>query len=537
MTQEQPTSIELHAVPEDIVSAYSFVENLLEEKLISQEIASDTLQVIEALLQSIIDQEFDEDTVLNISSQKTLGDITITIGFEGKIFSPFDDSGEMSLEGRILQAYDDKIDYSYRLGYNTISISVRRRYRQAIIFNTLGALAAIVVYGVLQGLALHDSDTTKTILSEYIQPIEVLIANAVLMVGTPVTFFSLLKNLTDTYIVAKRDSKVRHLQLLSLITSVGATLLALGFGLFLSLFIQGEDGVYAIRSGTGLSQTFSDVVTGLVPSNIFEPFETISPFPLIAVALLVTYAFCSIGKYFDTMKTAIDACYALFSRMLRVVMATLPFFCFIALLDLLIREGFIIFAYFLGSSCIVILGLGILLATYLIRLRTKGIRAIPFLKKLRPLLIENVKINSAIEATPFNIRYCSRNLGMSRKHLENTLPVLAQINLDGNCFIIMLVTMLFIHASGTPVTWLNIGMIALLVLVLSFGAPNQPGSILIGILIITTYLNTYDMLTTAIFAEALFGILQNLSNIFGDIVNAVIEEKDITKIKNSLAAN
>ena len=78
----------------------------------------------------------------------------------------------------------------------------------------------------------------------------------------------------------------------------------------------------------GKTPSFSELIESLVPDSIFEPFETIMPVPLIIVAMIVTYAFCTVGKYFDQMKKAIDACYTLFSRMLQVVMYAFPFFCF-----------------------------------------------------------------------------------------------------------------------------------------------------------------------------------------------------------------
>ena len=65
---------------------------------------------------------------------------------------------------------------------------------------------------------------------------------------------------------------------------------------------------------------------------------------------------------------------------------------------------------------------------------------------------------------------------------------------------------------------------------LSLGAPNQPGSILIGTLIVTMYLNSYDMLCAAICSEAFLGSAQNIVNVIGDIVAAAIED-ETTKSK------
>ena len=115
--------------------------------------------------------------------------------------------------------------------------------------------------------------------------------------------------------------------------------------------------------------------------------------------------------------------------------------------------------------------------------------------------------------------------GIRRSALEDTMPVLAQTNLDGNCFIIMAITMLLIASSGATLPWWNYLLLAVLVFFLSLGAPNQPGSILIGVLIIINYLEIPQMLPVAIYCEVFLGTAQNLVNVTGDIVMTVIENR------------
>ena len=56
--------------------------------------------------------------------------------------------------------------------------------------------------------------------AQFIFPLVKLFANAMLMIGAPVTFFSLLKNFTDIYIISARNSAGRRLQVKTIITSV-----------------------------------------------------------------------------------------------------------------------------------------------------------------------------------------------------------------------------------------------------------------------------------------------------------------------------
>ena len=109
------------------------------------------------------------------------------------------------------------------------------------------------------------------------------------------------------------------------------------------------------------------------------------------------------------------------------------------------------------------------------------------------------------------------------------MPVLAEINLDGNCFLVMLIALVFLFMTGTDFAWFDLAVLGALVLLLSFGAPNQPGSILIGTLIVTAYLHSYDLVCVAIYLEAFAGTAQNMINVIGDIVMSAIEAESSTR--------
>jgi Na+/H+-dicarboxylate symporter len=228
-----------------------------------------------------------------------------------------------------------------------------------------------------------------------------------------------------------------------------------------------------------------------------------------------------------------ESCYTLFSRMLSVVVAALPVFCFLAFMDVLICDDFWGIPFILAIFVVISVSLLLLFATYAVRLRVHGVEVIPFVRKLVPLLRENFKIGSSIDAAPFNVRYCARVYGMDRNRLGRSLPMLAQVNLDGNCFIIMLIALIFVFTTGTDLAWHNVVVLGALVLLLSLGAPNQPGSILIGTLIVTMYMQSLDVICVAIYCEAFLGSAQNMVNVIGDIVIAAIDEKANTDNQTS----
>ena len=523
MRKHAQKSIQIPADIEEFDQAQEFVEELLERTSVSREIAHATSLVFEAVFGSVLMQGIDRNTMLTISAEDRLGGIYLKIGYEGKRFTPpeEDDDG-VSPELRLLEGYADKVSYSYRSGYNTIRISVYKSQRGYYLVCGAGILLAIVVYAILN--TFLGAEEQKTLLNDYLFPFERLFANAMLMVGAPVTFFSLLKNASETLVVSERILNARKLHVKAIATSAFAVLLALGLSLALVFAFSGWRGYGTGYTGTRVEWSFAEGVVSMIPSSIFAPFEAVSPIPLIVVALLVSYAMVSAGKDFDALKAAIDVCYGLFSRMLGAVMAALPVASFLAIMNVLLQGSYETLFKTLALIFFAFASTSVLFATYALRLKAKGIKVGPFVKKLMPLLRENSAIGSAIEAAPYNIRYCVRHFGMDRSRLSRILPALAQINRDGNCYLIMFVAMLFLLASDIEFSVVNIVVIAALVLFLSFGAPNQPGSILIGTLIIITYLNSNDAIGMAIYLEVFLGGLQNMVNVISDIVTVAEEE-------------
>ena len=530
MKGKKAEPLELPAATESFPQMQAYFQELLDAEAISKELVMETMLVVEALFHNILEQEEGNDTTLRLTFRESLGNVVIGIGFEGKMAYLFtEEDGDVSPENRILRAYEEKIESSYRFGYNSFKITVKRKHSLTLLYCAAGILCAFLAF-----LPLHfllPADQTARLGKEILMPLEELFGNAAFMIGAPVTFFSLLKNLTHAYILSERYSIVRKLRLKALATSVILILLAIGLGF---LFL----GAYRALGETKITQAaepamdvISRWISEAMPSSIFGPFEIAMPVPLVVISLLLTYVFCASGRYFGRLKQAVDACYTVFSKMLGLVLFALPFFFFVTVLQLLI---FMEYDKLLNMTLIILMMLGsisVVVVFYLIRLKIGGVRLRPFLKKMPRLLLENIRINSCIDAVPFNIRYCTRNLGIDRKRLEMKLPILAQVMYDGNGFLLMSIAMFLTFNTGRAVTWVGVLMAAVLVFFLSLGAPNQPGGLLIGTIIMIEYfgVDLSSAMYLPIAFEAALGVFQNLFNVAGDIVTVTIEEERIRK--------
>ena len=516
-------TIKIEASEESLPQARSFVEEVFGECRIGADDASEMMSLFEALFRCAVSQAGDEGAEFVICSVSQLGHTDIKMTYSGERFLLPDEDAPSDSDARVIEEFSDKVSCSYQSGDNVIQVSVKKSPWAAFLPNIIAVIAAAIV-GIVLEFTLDDG-TRQLIATEWVAPLEKLFTNAVLMIGAPMTLFSLLKNVTNSFIVAGRKSSSRKLFMSSMGSSLGVIVLALVMGFVFAQWILSSTGVterHDIGFGTW---SLASAVDQIIPSSIIQPFETISPIPMIVVALLIVGALNSIGKNFDLVKRAIDVCYDLFSNILQIVMAAFPVACFLLFLEVLLaKDGLSAFLeiFFIGVIVLVCtLPFPIL---YALRLKAYGIHVRDFVKKLKPLIKENFAIGSVIDAVPFNTRYCAKNFGISRERLKNELPLLAQTSLDGNCFILMLLATIYIFVANCEVSWFNVAVVAFIVVFLSCGAPNQPGSILIGMLVILTYLQSDTSIALALCFELFCGALQNILNVISSVV-AVAENE------------
>jgi len=518
------TTIKIGANAENLPQARSFVEEALGKRYVNASTASEMTSLFEALFRKVISHIDDGNAELEIGSAKKLGHTDITILFPGKRFALLDGDTSTDSDAKAIETFSDKISCSYQGGYNVVRISVSQSAWAFILPNLIAVVAAVIV-GIVLEFTVGEAGRQQ-IAEEWIAPLEKLFTNAVLMIGAPMTLFSLLKNVTDSFIVAERHSSSRKLFITSMASSVTVIAIALVMGFVVAQSILYASGVTESFDLGFANWSFATAVNQIIPSSIIEPFETISPIPMIVVALLIAGALSSMGQNFTAVKHAIDVFYDLFSNILKIVMAAFPVACFLLFLHVLLADGGIeYFLEILLIAAIVFVCTIPVLAVYALNLKAHGIAVWEFARKIWPLVKENIAIGSIIDAVPYNTNYCEKNLQISRGRLEKELPILAQASLDGNCFILMLLATIYIFVANCEVSWFNIVVIAGIVMFLSFGAPNQPGSILIGMLIILAYLNSDIVVALALSFELFCGGLQNILNVISSVVTVAGNER------------
>ena len=276
-----------------------------------------------------------------------------------------------------------------------------------------------------------------------------------------------------------------------------------------------------------LGATLSEILKNLFPENIITPFMDSNPIPLMVVALVLGFGACRVSVKHEFVGNMIEGITELFNKMLELVYSFLPLALLFAVMHLALNNGLAGFLPILSSLAVIIAATIILIAIYMLLLFIKGISPVKFFKAMKGILKENWIISSNFDAISYNTRAVRFRLGINGAFLRDSFQVGARMNMDGNCLQSAAMTFIVIVLLGKEITLLQLAGLVVIIIVLSFGAPNRPGSFLVCMSVITLYLGcTKDINSVLIIVEAIVSRLSATLNSIGDLVTVIASAKD-----------
>ena len=530
------STLTIDTTPEHFDEAKEFIENALKiEKIDSQHIL-ETLLIFEELFIKICDDEFcqKDDKRLTITIRKKLGEIRVLLDFKGNRFDIDCDLDAASNDSgvAILSRYQDRIGRRFMKRTNSISI-LARRSNNAGIYCTIAFVAAFLTYVVLDLCLSPDTMMQLSdrvyLTNNFLDITEQFFGNAMLMIAAPVTFFSLVTNITTVSVIGSQRIDLNRLIIKIVRMAFVAILAALVYFFLANNFIKWISYKTMVFDVVGElnSETLTNNIASIIPRDLFSAFTSISPLPLLFLGIFTAVAIISMNKHFFTIKTITDSLYTLFTRMLSIIMLFLPLIVYCSFLDSLLENGYRLILYIGFLILLSAIGILIMFACKCLVITFKGGSLLYFIKACLPAISKNFVINSSIDAIQYNIRFCNRVLKVRNEILTVDIPVLAQISLSGNCFILMFFTLVCMMGASVPFSASNLIILSISVVAMSLSAPNQPGSFFLGMIIILNYLSIPLMSVSMVFfMEAVVGRFLSLLNSFGDIVTVYCTELD-----------
>ncbi len=523
-----------------------FVRDRLKECGIKQKELVKVMLTVEEAAGSLIDHcavSPEESGKITVIFKAFMGNVSIELSAKGEEYSlannmalassAYEDGDgddiQESIRNIILGSLADGLKYRHKNGINYICMGLVRSKR-AFLYQTLGAMAAAVILGLIFSSVLPDS--VNTFLNTNIfAPVKTMYMNSLKMVVAPVVFFSIIScivQFSDLSALGRIGAKIISLYLLTTFIAVGA-----GIGIFY-LIGPGDASLAAAITADASSVTsqtmdvsIKDTIVGIIPSDIINPFLKANMLQLIFMAVLCGIATGLLGKYSGTLTDFFSACNDLFLKITGLIIKIMPIAVFCSIMSMMLTMGIDTIISVMGMFGTFLLGLLAMMLVYCILIIFIGrLNPVYFVRKYLPYMLQVFSLASSNAAIPVNMEACEKKIGISKKIFSLSIPLGATLNMDGTCIHLAVFALALAKTFGVEVTGSAMLSMIISIIVLSMGAPGIPGAGLICLSVLITQMNVpVEAIGLVMGIDSLCGMFRTMSNCLGDVAVSTIVAK------------
>lgn len=454
--------------PQDKKLALDIVKKKINGLTIPKRSHAHILKLTESLIDVV--RKLSNNSTIKLFVSAGLGEKTIKLTTP----VPLPENLEAYCEDEIVSYSTDFLSVKNKDGQGSISLTVKGSASYALLktFITVG-LAVLVSYLI----NTFGSGNLAIFIHTYLTyPIESLFVNALQMIAMPVTFFAIICTSSFFYSNLKDGELGRSLLWRYLISAAVAVVLGgFLFVLIQPLFPVGNMSDF-VEDQNIASQSLPEFIANLIPSNIMDPFINSNCTQLLVLAIIIGVAVGVLRHKQTFIGKLIDSLNSIFIEVLNIIFVFSPYALFFAVLGILIGSEDYELALIVVMFVVIVIGLIILALIRIAILAFNGINPIWFIKNYKPFFAPVMITGSTIECIPENIKNCKTKYKLPSEYLTKSIPFCAHNNMDGNCLFLGVMTTAIVNACNLEVNMTLIGFLIILAIVLSAGAPNQPGS-------------------------------------------------------------
>ena len=381
---------------------------------------------------------------------------------------------------------------------NNLSVHLERLIRGRLWLKVIIGLVLGAGVGVLLNPATGlISEGVSLRLADWLDLPGQIFMRLVQMVMIPLIFTSIL-----TGIVSNTTDNLKSFGLRLLLYFIFTTAIAILIGLFITLILKPGQYIFSLggfpNSGksqnipiehTNLIENIPNAIANLIPNN---PLESILVGEMLGVVIFTILIGVAITQLKEKTATPIIRFSEAVQKICMIVvswaMAMVPYAVFGLIAALISRTGIEIFiglGYYMG---VIMLGLFLLLAFYLVLVGVVANKnPIKFLQAIRGPQLLAFSTASSAAVMPLSMKTADEKLGISSHISDFVIPVGATINMDGTALFQCATTLFMAQAYGIELYIANLALITFTVVAASIGTPAIPGG---GVIILASVLQS-----------------------------------------------
>ncbi|MDG1332225.1 MAG: dicarboxylate/amino acid:cation symporter [Crocinitomicaceae bacterium] len=353
------------------------------------------------------------------------------------------------------------------------------------------------------------------------------------MIMIPLIFTSII-----TGIVSNTSENLKTFGLRLLLYFVFTTAVAILIGVIVTLILKPGQYIFALggfpNSGespiepteqTNLIEDLPNTISNLIPNNPLESILTGEMLGVVIFTIIIGVAITQLkvetARPIVRFSEAVQKiCMIIVSWAMRLV----PYAVFGLIAALMSRTGVEVFLGLGYYMLVVILGLLILMAFYLIMVYAfTRKKPISFIKAIKEPQLLAFSTASSAAVMPLSMKTADEKLGVPSNISDFAIPIGATINMDGTALFQCVTTLFMAQAYGIELSILNLLLITFTVVAASIGTPAIPGG---GVIILASVLQSsgipVDGLIVIIGIDRILGMFRTAVNVTGDLTACLI---------------
>lgn len=464
----------------------------------------------------------------------------IEIEAEGRPLNPYssDDTDFGFFTDNILVSLNLGPEYTYENDTNRIRFRLKKKPLGQIAILGIVMIAALVIG--IAGKFLFPENLRVNLLEAVINPIYNTFFDILGCIAGPMIFLSVawgVYGIGDTATLGKIGRKM-------MLRYVGTTILVCGLStVFFPLFVSGLSGG---GSSKGQFSSVAELMLGIFPATIIEPFETGNILQIIFMAIIIGIALLYLGKQTRSVAKAIEEVNLLVQFLMRIISKLVPCVIFLVIVNMIWSDNIDILAS--SWKLILIIAIAFIAIALVFLIVTSIQRKVGFsslLKKSMPTFLVALTTASSAAAFSSNVSTCEEKFGIEPSLIRFGIPLGMIMHKPISAVYNLLIVFFFAEKYGVScsVGWMIVaviissiiaiatppipggGAVAYSIIFAQMGIPSEAMTIALAIDIITDFLITaFEMLVLPL---SLINTGYSLGMIDRDILTAVNTGNDV----------
>lgn len=483
-------TIKLNNRREDIAGAIEHVRQQLCVYHVSSENCKRALDTLEDTLNTITQSASDAVPIF-VDIRRTMYRIELRVTISGPeitfvnetladsetIMQEYGPETENLIRDLVVRGNVRRIRSRYSSGVNRVDILVEQNDK-AMLYETMGALGL----GVAAGLAARYlcSHGMAEMLNNYIfSPLYSLFLTAIAMIMVPMVFFSIFTSVSgfsDLGALGRTGGKVFGLYMTTTLIGIAGAI-SMNY-----LFVPGREGminlpeIELISQEPALELSLMDKLLSIVPRNFVGAFGAADMLQVMFLAVLLGIACTQIGRFSLPLKSAFEALSALFTRATFIISNFLPYAIFGAMAQMALTMEWSSVGALASWVGVYLVSIVVQFMVYLLLIWLVGrLNPLVFVRKFIPATLTAFFTSSSNATIPTTMACCQK-MGISRKVYSFSVPLGANINMDGTSIFFISTTLFMAGAYGMNVSVGELISLITSVMLLSVALPGVPGA-------------------------------------------------------------